>query len=62
MTEAISLMDVQDVQDVQDSAGSGAVVARACALCPDRSGGLLPGKGRVDPRGQEGLPRLRRAR
>ena len=30
-------------------------------MCPDRPRGFLPGEGRFHPRGEEGLPRLRRA-
>ena len=37
-------------------------LAGAGAVRPDRPGGVLPREGRLDPGGEEGLPRLRRAR
>ncbi|CAA9290448.1 MAG: Transcription_WhiB, partial [uncultured Friedmanniella sp.] len=37
-------------------------LAGARAVRPDRPGGVLPREGRLHPRGQEGLPLLRRPR
>ena len=54
MGEVFPLIDGPDEERAR-TAGRSARSVRA-----DRSGGVLPGEGRVDPGGEEGLPRLRR--
>ena len=58
MGEVFPLIDGTDSIDIFGADAKG--VGRAGPVRPDRPGGLLPGEGRLDPGGQEGLPRLRR--